>query len=623
MPIISNAKCLPVILLIFISTAAQSSTPQKVPDKKNRLQSIRKKWETKLKEQKEEKKQTPRPPTVIPKKSNTVVPPASRPPVFQSHPANGSMTSASGVRLNWKPGENIVKYKVYFGTGIDKLKLLAQVENPAFTKLGKLKNKTRYYWRIDEVKNDGSVVTGKVWNFTTTTNLIGWWQFEETSRSQPVIDFSGNRITGVYQTGAAVGAPGPEGLGYAAKFNAGGVGINLGKPKILQNLRNNLTITAWVKPKTLNQRQRIIGSGFRTGGGWSFGIDANGGIIFTTWGLKDHYSVIRPVTAGVWNHVAVTMDSKNNVLFYLNGRQTGINVRGRKANTSRGTWYIGSAPGSTRNEAFDGSIDDVRVYNRALSGNEIMTGYKGQDSSSDIPSLQADQITTLSSDRNLLGWWRLEENSRSQPAVDSSGNGIIGKYQNGVAQGIQGPSGHGSAAVFNGTGEGIYLGEPVALQRLHNNFSLVAWIKPGTTSSRWRFVASSGRGGLGFGIDKGGALILTTWGRRDHISTTRPIMPNNWFHVAATMNSSNRVTFYVNGIQTGSTIAGRPTDSNYTTGQWYIGSASKLIEAFKGGIDDVRIYNRALTKNEIAALYRSQNDSDSKQNQPSKIVIYR
>lgn len=58
-------------------------------------------------------------------------------------------------------------------------------------------------------------------------------------------------------------------------------------------------------------------------------------------------------------------------------------------------------------------------------------------------------------------------------------------------------------------------------------------------------------------------------------------------------------------MQTGSAIAGRPADSNYPTGQWYIGSASKLIEIFKGGIDEVRIYNRALTKNEIAELYRN------------------
>lgn len=461
-------------MLIVISAAAQSS--QNVPDKKNRLQNIRKKWETKLKEQKEEKKQTPRPPTVKPKQSNAVLS-----PVFQSHPANGSMTSASGVSLNWKPRENIVKYKVYFGAGIDKLKLLAEVKNPAFTNLPKLKNNTKYYWRIDEVKNDGSVAAGNVWNFTTTTNLIGWWQLDETSQSQPVIDFSGNRITGTYQSGVAAGAPGVEGLGYSAKFNARGFGINLGKPKILQNLRNNLTVTAWVKPKTLNHRQRIIGSGFRTGGGWSFGIDTNGGIIFTTWGLVDHYSVIKGVTGGVWNHVAVTMDSKNNVLFYVNGRQRGIKIKGRKANTSRETWYIGAAPGATGNEAFDGSIDDVRVYNRALSGNEIMTSYKGRDSRSDIPSRAA---KNLSSDRNLLGWWRLEENSRLQPVFDSSGSGITGRNSNGVAPGIQGPSGHGLAANFNGRGEGINLGEPVSLQRLHSNFSLVAWIKPDITSLR-------------------------------------------------------------------------------------------------------------------------------------------
>jgi len=86
-------------------------------------------------------------------------------PAKNPTPADG----ASGVDINvdiaWTAGEGAASHNVYFGTASP----LASQGNQAATSFepGTLANGTTYYWRIDEVQSDSSVVTGRVWMFTT------------------------------------------------------------------------------------------------------------------------------------------------------------------------------------------------------------------------------------------------------------------------------------------------------------------------------------------------------------------------------------------------------------------------------------------------------------------------
>ncbi len=76
---------------------------------------------------------------------------------------------------------------------------------------------------------------------------------------------------------------------------------------------------------------------------------------------------------------------------------------------------------------------------------------------------------------------------------------------------------------------------------------------------------------------------------------------NQWYQLVATLDSSGNGCLYVNGVLEG-TIAGMPFGQN--NGNFYIGgSVSQGQTYFSGSIDDVRIYNRALSTNEVAQLY--------------------
>ena len=84
---------------------------------------------------------------------------------------------------------------------------------------------------------------------------------------------------------------------------------------------------------------------------------------------------------------------------------------------------------------------------------------------------------------------------------------------------------------------------------------------------------------------------------------------NTWYHVALVIKGPTDMTHYINGIADTGTYSGSGGDIAYTpNGSTYIGSGTDdLVGAdgakFDGIIDDVRVYEQALTEVEIEQLY--------------------
>ena len=87
-------------------------------------------------------------------------------------PADGATDASTAAALAWQPGQAVVKHHVYFGASLDAVTQGAASadkgiqEGTTFTP-GPLDSVTTYYWRVDEIKADNSVVAGLVWSFTT------------------------------------------------------------------------------------------------------------------------------------------------------------------------------------------------------------------------------------------------------------------------------------------------------------------------------------------------------------------------------------------------------------------------------------------------------------------------
>jgi len=121
-------------------------------------------------------------------------------------PADKAMVRpTAAVELNWAPGGGATAHKVYFGTSIDKLSLLGEVETPSYDELPTPERGITYYWRVDEVRVDGSIITGDIWSFGAG-KLVAWWKFDEKA-GKTVADSSGNDYHGTMVHGNPIWNP--------------------------------------------------------------------------------------------------------------------------------------------------------------------------------------------------------------------------------------------------------------------------------------------------------------------------------------------------------------------------------------------------------------------------------
>jgi hypothetical protein len=438
--------------------------------------------------------------------------------------------------------------------------------------------------------------------------LIGHWKLDEPASINPtapgtdptgwdsVVDSSGRGFGGSFQdlvgNGPVAGTAGarPD-TGTSVDFDGVNQEINLGSPQAFK-LANQFTISAWINPDvvTAGRTQRVFG---QNGGGYSFGIIGDE-FKFTTWGIRDYQTTTATIVPGTWNHVAMVLDANNDATFYHNGNLIGTIAGDLPANISGNNFSIAS---NGTAERFGGMLDDIRLYNGALTGDEVRA----------ILGLPPAVITPI-------GHWTLDESvnpSSGTLAVDMSGSAFNGTYlpTGGVGGATVGAPGAtvdtGTSATFNGTTDRVSVGAPAQL-RITSNFTIAAWIKPNATPSGvvQRIFSQTPGGGYGFGLT-GSELRFTTYGRKDYDTSTADevsIAPGVWTHVAVVFDGSFDASFYVNG-ELAEVIPGDFAATASASGL-FIGStgAAANAENFGGSIDDVRFYNQLLNHSQLEAL---------------------
>jgi concanavalin A-like lectin/glucanase superfamily protein len=207
------------------------------------------------------------------------------------------------------------------------------------------------------------------------TGLVGWWPGDGNAND---IQLGSN---GILMNGA-VFAPGR--VGQAFSFEGVDGFVDVPDTPALHAITTAVTVDAWINP--------------RPDGGWFFArrdplvsegvsLEANGDGFLTATLQTDVGSYIASVNPvikfGQWQHVAVTADiATNQVRLYLNGRPVATSVVGGSPNLSGrfadvSHLFIGQRQGSDTPEGeggaarFNGLVDEVAVYNRALSADEI------------------------------------------------------------------------------------------------------------------------------------------------------------------------------------------------------------------------------------------------------------
>ena len=191
-------------------------------------------------------------------------------------------------------------------------------------------------------------------------------------------------------------------------------------------------------------------------------------------------------------------------------------------------------------------------------------------------------------------------NQGSGTAVtDSSGTGNNGSTSGTTwnASGRFGP-----ALSFSGTNASVTIPDSNSLD-LAGGMTLEAWVNPTTSSGSWRTVVmKESPAGLNYALysaetsNRPSAHVFTTSELDTRGTSALPL--NTWSHLAGTYDGAT-LRLYVNGSQVASkAVTGGIATTN---GALRIGGNAIWSEWFKGLIDEVRVYNRALSAAEVAA----------------------
>jgi PKD repeat protein len=224
------------------------------------------------------------------------------------------------------------------------------------------------------------------------------------------------------------------------------------------------------------------------------------------------------------------------------------------------------------------------------------------------------------------GLWNTTTKSVTVSAVGASTSGLVAAYNFEEASGTtafdaSGQNNHGAitqatytqgkygnALNFDGVNDWVTVNDSATQGPLDltKGMTVAAWVYPTATMSNWRSVLLKERaGGLAYGLyansDSNQPVGSINIGGNDkNQAGGSALKANTWTHLAATYDGASATQrLYVNGTQ----VASRAQTGSLTVSDRVlrIGGNSVWSEFFKGHIDEVRVYNRALKAEEIQA----------------------
>ncbi|MHC4569847.1 MAG: LamG-like jellyroll fold domain-containing protein, partial [Planctomycetota bacterium] len=334
---------------------------------------------------------------------------------YNGSPAEGAMNVLQDATLSWTPGMGASLHQVYFGDNFNDVNGAsgAVLQTDSTYTLSALEVEKTYYWRVDEFDSAGTTHRGDVWSFTTLPDiaitdpdLVAWWTFDE-GQGTTAIDWSGHgnhaTLFGSEWTAAALGD----------------TGLSIGDYGAIRNLSydandlTEVTVTAWVRTTSSADqyivsfdrneyyRLEINGSGAGPGQvGWD---------VMTSSGQVDYGSISR-VDDGAWHHITSVYD-KGLLTIYIDGAAepsaTGGPTYG-SGNTRFGFIGANSEAGAFNSPTPGGSpvageVDDIRIYHRALTQEEIAMVMRGDPKLAGSPTPDRDVIVDIR-DISSLSW---------------------------------------------------------------------------------------------------------------------------------------------------------------------------------------------------------------------------
>lgn len=358
-----------------------------------------------------------------------------------------------------------------------------------------------------------------------------------------------------------------------------------------------LTMNAWLNLNNLSGIQRVITNG--SGSSTSFGFGSSNMYVHTYTDAGNDVNtpyLSLPSNCQVgWHFFSVSWDtslSSNQVKVYCDGRNIGS---GNLVNAINGNFSISSIMLGYANDSqsLDGLIDHVKIYDYARTPAQIAYDYNRGKPIAHYKFDECEGNTVHDSSDN--------ENHGTLTVTTSGGNtaGIGTCSVNNSAWGSGSEGKFGSSLNFDGDGDYVQLTSNIASYlRVSENYSVSAWFNTNSVSGNNTILnfynsADSSR----HGILLGGSNLIAGYYKNSYVGTVTPgIQTGTWYHVMV-VNNAGSITTYLNGVpDLDGTPSSLGTDNR-------VGYSSPNGDYFEGQIDDVRVYNYALSPAQVRKLY--------------------
>lgn len=374
---------------------------------------------------------------------------------------------------------------------------------------------------------------------------------------------------------------------------------------------DDFTVTGWFRHPIIatNPDYLVAKHQNTTAGGYKVYMDSDGDMVFGidddgTWDTTDIVGddQSKNFDDNKWHHFAAQKDGTTGIYLYVDGNlidsDTSLAETGTLANAA--SFYIGIDADGTSN-GWSGFIDEVKVYRSLRTAAEIKADFIGETPSRGTATSFGPDTSWISS--GLIGYWKMDETAANScgtnDSCDSSGNANDGAW-NGNTANTTGKYGNGTS--YDGTTDYTSITDSTSLHL--NDFTIEGWYKTTTTSVTQGLVSkrtSFATMDWELYLNNGGSIYMQIGeSGADTIFGTCAYTANTWQHVTA-VKSGTAYSMYRDGILCSTdTSAITWTDSeNLVLGALTTSGGNAL----NGTLDDVRIYNRALTPAEVSKLY--------------------
>ncbi len=452
------------------------------------------------------------------------------------------------------------------------------------------------YWRGEDATTAAADSSTSAHPATYQAPVQGastWWPADENAGTVAE-DLSGSANRATLAAGAGW-ATGRDGAHSAMSFTGNAATSYAAGSLPAVRTDQSFTVTAWAWPHTFGQHRAVLSQAGTTSSGFILKYESS----------VSRWRVIMPRTdtsnptseaatsttvpaADTWVHLAVVFTAGGALQLYVNGVLENSTSAHTTLFDATGTLQAGRSQWNGGwSDGFDGRVDEVRTYRRALTAAQVAAVYGTGETTH----------------------WNLDEGAGTGTA-DAGTTANTGTLGTGASW-TTGPTGHGTAVALDGTANGLVAGTTPGV-RTDTAVSFSAWAKASAATANTAVLSINGTNAVGatLGINAAGkwtfALTQTDVASPavDAASATAAVATGAWVHLAGVYDGLSGMRLYVDNALAGT---GTHTTRWNAAGALQVGrlrtTAAGYGGAFSGAVDDVRLYARALTAADVAQLF--------------------